>query len=90
MENTKKSFGEIWCSLTTEQSEYLKHFINRQRKDAVEYYKSQQLPIADVSQRSELLPAFLEKTNDGIITLKTAGTDISLDWQEYLKAVNCG
>jgi hypothetical protein len=49
-----------------------------------------QLNIPIVSQRSELLPAFLEKRGNEIITLKTAGTDISLDWQEYLKAVNCG
>ncbi len=50
MEKNKKSFGEIWCSLTTEQSEYLKDFINKQRQDAVEYYKSQQLLIADVKE----------------------------------------
>ena len=90
MEKTKKSFGEIWCSLTTEQSEYLKDFINKQRKDAVEYYQSQQLLIPRVSQQRELLPAFLERKGGEIITLKTAGTDVSLDWQEYLKAGNCG
>ena len=48
------------------------------------------LVIPDVSQRSELLPAFLERRGDDIITLKTAGTDVSLDWQEYLKAGNGG
>jgi hypothetical protein len=50
MENTKKSFGEIWCSLTTEQAEYLKGYINRQRQDAVKCYQAQQLIIADVSK----------------------------------------
>jgi hypothetical protein len=30
----EKSFGEIWSTLTTEQSEYLKNYINRQREDA--------------------------------------------------------
>jgi hypothetical protein len=29
-EAAEKSFGEIWASLTTEQSEYLKSYINRQ------------------------------------------------------------
>jgi uncharacterized protein YfaT (DUF1175 family) len=29
-EAAKKSFGEIWASLTTEQSEYLKGYIDRQ------------------------------------------------------------
>ena len=28
----RKSFGEIWCELTNEQTEYLRDFINRQKK----------------------------------------------------------
>ena len=35
MENTKKSFGQIWSELTSEQAEYLKNYINEQRQDAV-------------------------------------------------------
>ena len=46
--------------------------------------------IPVVSQRSELLPAFLERKDFDIITLKTAGTSVLKDWEEYLKAVNCG
>ena len=34
LEESKKSFGEIWSSLTTEQSEYLKGYINRKIEDA--------------------------------------------------------
>ncbi len=30
LEEPKKSFGEIWSSLTAEQSEYLKDYINKQ------------------------------------------------------------
>lgn len=60
----------------------------------IEYFASKQeakqCNITDVSQRSELLPAFLERRGDDIITLNTAGTDVTLDWQEYLKACNCG
>ena len=33
-EADKKSFGEIWSTLTTEQSKYLKGYINRQVEDA--------------------------------------------------------
>ena len=50
----------------------------------------QQLSLHGVSQRSELLPAFLERKDFDIITLKTAGTSVLKDWEEYLKAVNCG
>ena len=39
MAKTKKTFGEVWCSLTSEQREYLKDFINKQRQDAVKYYR---------------------------------------------------
>ena len=50
MENTKKSFGEIWAELTSEQTEYLKGYINRQRQDAVKHYKSEQLRLHGVSK----------------------------------------
>jgi hypothetical protein len=49
MTKTKKTFGEVWCSLTSEQCEYLKDFINKQRQDAVKHYKSEQLRLTDVS-----------------------------------------
>jgi hypothetical protein len=49
-----------------------------------------QLTSTDVSQQRELLPAFLERKDFDIITLKTAGTSVLKDWEEYLKAVNCG
>jgi hypothetical protein len=48
MENTKKSFGEIWSKLNTEQTEYLKGYINRQRQDAVKHYQSEQLRLHNV------------------------------------------
>jgi hypothetical protein len=49
-ENTKKTFGEIWSELTTEQSEYLKGYINRQRQDAVKHYKAEQLRLHNISK----------------------------------------
>ena len=45
MENTKKSFGEIWSELNTEQTEYLKGYINRQRQDAARHYQAEQLRL---------------------------------------------
>jgi hypothetical protein len=51
MENTKKSFGEIWAELTTEQTEYLKGYIDRQRQDAVKHYQAEQLRLHN--ERSE-------------------------------------
>ena len=39
----KKSFGEIWCSLTKEQADYLREYINKQRIEAVNEYKRQNL-----------------------------------------------
>lgn len=48
MENTKKSFGEIWSELNTEQTEYLKSYINRQRQDAVKHYQAEQLRLHNV------------------------------------------
>ena len=50
MTKTKKTFGEVWCSLTNEQAEYLKDFINKQRQDAVKHYKSEQLRLHGVSK----------------------------------------
>lgn len=66
---------------------------NKEMIEEIEAYvkkREEQLHIPIVSQQSELLPAFLERRGDDIIILKTAGTDVSLDWQEYLKAGNCG
>ena len=51
MKNTKKSFGGIWAELTSEQTEYLKGYINRQRKDAVKHYQTEQLRLHSVRQR---------------------------------------
>jgi hypothetical protein len=50
-EAAKKSFGEIWASLTTEQSEYLKGYIDRQidmakRRQAERMYTLQDLEKA--------------------------------------------
>ncbi len=61
MENTKKSFGEIWSELNTEQTEYLKGYINRQRQDAVRHYQAEDLRLHIVSQHRELLLDFLKK-----------------------------
>jgi len=58
-------------------------------KDYVEWLEKQ-LTIPVVSQRSELLPAFLDRKDFDIITIKTAGTSVIKDWEEYLKACNCG
>ena len=38
MKTPKKSFGQIWSELTSEQQEYLKDYINKQRQDAVKEY----------------------------------------------------
>jgi hypothetical protein len=43
MENTKKSFGEIWAELSDEQTKYLKVYINRQRQEAVKHYQAELL-----------------------------------------------
>ena len=55
MENTKKSFGEIWAELTFEQREYLKGYINSQRQDAVKHYQAEQLRLHNVVGQSEQL-----------------------------------
>jgi hypothetical protein len=49
-EAAKKSFGEIWASLTTEQSEYLKGYIDRQidmakRRQAERMYSEEEVLI---------------------------------------------
>ena len=61
-------------------------------KELITEYKAikQALSLHNVSQQRELLPAFLERKDFDIITLKTAGTSVLKDWEEYLKAVNCG
>jgi hypothetical protein len=46
----KKSFGEIWASLTTEQSEYLKGYIDRQidmakRRQAERMYSEEEVSM---------------------------------------------
>ena len=50
-EADKKSFGEIWSTLTTEQSKYLKGYINRQVEDAKKWqqersYSEEDLEVA--------------------------------------------
>lgn len=55
MEKTKKTFGQIWAELTSEQAEYLKGYINRQRQDAVKEYKAEQLKLNVVVGQSEQL-----------------------------------
>lgn len=55
MENTKKSFGQIWSELTSEQAEYLRNYINKQRQDAVKEYKEQQLRLHGVVKSSYCL-----------------------------------
>lgn len=34
--SAKKTFGQIWSELTSEQAEYLKGYVDRQRQDAIE------------------------------------------------------
>ena len=65
MEKTKKSFGQIWAELTSEQTEYLKDYINRQRQDAVKEYKTQQLRLHGV-----VCCGVLEKMNLGWMKLE--------------------
>lgn len=65
MENTKKSFGQIWSELTTEQAEYLKDYINKQRKDVKEATEKQ-LRLHIVRQQRELLGFMVEQGTFGI------------------------
>jgi hypothetical protein len=54
LEEDKKSFEEIWSTLTKEQSKYLKDYINRQREDA--YNASQERSYSE----EDLKVAFFE------------------------------
>lgn len=59
MRKTKKTFGEIWSELNSEQTEFLRDYINRQRQDAV-------------SQQRELLVALIKWfRTDGLYYSKT-------------------
>ena len=55
-EAAEKSFGEIWSTLTPEQSKYLKGYIDRQIKDAKKwqqersYSEQEMLPIIEYIQ----------------------------------------
>tara|TARA_R110000851_G_C12754056_1_gene532354 strand:+ start:303 stop:551 length:249 start_codon:yes stop_codon:yes gene_type:complete len=48
MTDKKLTFGEVWCKLTSEDAEYLKNFIENQKKAAVEHYKKEQLRLHSV------------------------------------------
>ena len=55
-EADKKSFGEIWSTLTNEQSKYLKGYINRQVEDAKKWqqeksYSEEDLEVAFIEGR---------------------------------------
>jgi hypothetical protein len=50
LEEDKKSFEEIWSTLTKEQSKYLKDYINRQRESAIKWQK-EQLCNSEIIQR---------------------------------------
>ena len=68
MKNTKKSFGEIWAELTTEQTEYLKGYIDRQRQDALKHYQAEQLRLHNVSNcytEKDMDNAYDKGFNDG-------------------------
>jgi hypothetical protein len=50
-----------------------------------------QLTLTDVSQRSELLPDFLYKDDFGIKIGYHGDTEVSEEWNDYLKKLgNCG
>ena len=53
--------------------------------------QSKQLTLTDVSQRSELLPDFLYKDDFGIKIGYHGDTEVSEEWNDYLKKLgNCG
>lgn len=79
MGNNKKSFGQIWSELTSEQTKYLKNYINKQRQDAVEHYKSEQLILSSVSNRKKLLIDFL----DDVLMCQDEGVSI-VDREKYV------
>ena len=55
------------------------------------HYHSQQLILSGVSQRSELLPDFLYKDDFGIKIGYHGDTEVSEEWNDYLKKLgNCG
>ena len=67
---------DVWCGI-------IEYFANKQ--------ETKQCNIADVSQRSELLPDFLYE-DDGIIKVGVHGDSAVTDeWNDYLKKLgNCG
>ena len=68
MEKQKKAFGEIWSALTTEQAEYLRDYINRQRKEAMIYiYKKLTKEIEKEIKDKENEVLELEKINDNML-----------------------
>ena len=51
----------------------------------------EKLTLTDVSQRSELLPDFLYKDDFGIKIGYHGDTEVSEEWNDYLKKLgNCG
>ena len=77
-EAAKKSFGEIWASLTTEQSEYLKGYIDRQidmakRRQAERMYSEEEV--------LNLLTAFIQKYG----TKYTVNINMIYEWFEQFK-----
>jgi hypothetical protein len=52
-EEPKKSFGEIWSTLTPEQSDYLKGYINRQVENAKKWQKERMYSEKDLKEAWE-------------------------------------
>ena len=74
MKTTKKSFGQIWSELTSEQAEYLKDYINKQRQDAVEEYKTQQERLYGNNMKTpvqELIEEYQQMREDGDNDMRT-------------------
>lgn len=68
MEKQKKQFGEVWSTLTTEQAEYLRDYINRQRKEAMIYINkkiTKEIEKEINDKENEVLD--LEKINDNMM-----------------------
>ena len=63
-EADKKSFGEIWSTLTTEQSDYLKDYINRQREDAKKWQQERSYSEEEVIQFGKFLTEFNNLDNE--------------------------
>jgi len=51
----------MWSELTTEQREYFKGFIDRQRLDAVKEYKAEQLRLHNVNNNEVEVCGFHNK-----------------------------